>query len=815
MNKRYIPLILAAPSLLAIATTAAAQPATPPAPAQNQAAATTGGGEEEIVVTARRRQESAQDVPLVVNAVTAESLQKLNIREFKDIASVVPGLSLSQSANGIGVQATLRGVAFDVNASGNNGTVEFYLNDSPLSGGILFQSMFDVGQIEVLRGPQGTLRGRASPSGSITVTTHKPDLNEIGGYLQFTGTTKGFINLNGAVNFPLIKDVLAVRIAGVADSNNDSEVKSIHNTVTPFNHNRGGRVTVRFEPADNLKFQASYTKTVRRVLTYDQVESLRVADPNAPLSPVFIEPSDRLAVQVEPRRYKQTFQIYNWQAEWDIAGQKLNYVGALEKQHLTAFAPSDTGFFFDNSFNSALQRAGQGTNTHANQQSHELRLSSAERLFGVVDYIIGGFWNRLKFPTVLDVQTPIFFGPASPTRGFFINHTAVVRGGQTLEKSVFGNVNVHITDNDELSGGIRYISYHSTGFLTLGGVAVAAANEDRKLHATIYTLSAKHRFNENAMVYAMFGTSWRPGSATNPIIMRNNALPSPLEASFFFPPAEKSKSFELGVKTDWFDKRVRLNVTAYHQTFQNYAFSSPGVWVAGTTAQGVQIAQQLNPAIAVGVPAKVNGVEADIGLIPIPRWTIDATVSYSKSKIKNGLIPCNDYFVNATGLPGQDGLPDPGSLIPTFAQIKTVTGGSTIATCHVNFRAGTSAPFVATVQSEYTTPLTPHIDGYVRGLVNYFGKSLNQPTNPLDDIKAYALVNLYAGIRAPNGAWDIGLYAKNIFDAERVLTRTAGPLTMSYNELATGRVGVTTYRGITMTAPREIGATARFAFGSR
>src|SRR5437867_5037203 len=171
MNKRYISLMLAAPSLLAIATTAAAQPATSPTPDNSAQAAApsanvdTANPSEEIVVTARRRQESAQDVPLVVNAVTAESLQKLNIREFKDIASVVPGLSLSQSANGIGVQATLRGVAFDVNASGNNGTVEFYLNDAPLSGGILFQSMFDVGQIEVLRGPQGTLRGRASPSG--------------------------------------------------------------------------------------------------------------------------------------------------------------------------------------------------------------------------------------------------------------------------------------------------------------------------------------------------------------------------------------------------------------------------------------------------------------------------------------------------------------------------------------------------------------------------------------------------------------------------------------------------------------------------
>jgi iron complex outermembrane receptor protein len=841
MNKRYIPFILAAPSLLAIATTAAAQPTAPapdttapsPAPSAN---VDTANPSEEIVVTARRRQESRQDVPLVVNAVTSEDLQKLNIREFKDITSVVPGLTLTQSANGIGVQSTMRGVNFDVNASGNNGTIEFYMNDAPLSGGMLFQSMFDVGQIEVLRGPQGTLRGRASPSGSITVTTKKPDLNEIGGYVNFTGTTKGFINMNGALNLPLIRDVLAVRVAGVADNDDDSQIHSIHNTRDPSRKTRGGRITVRFEPLDNLKFQASYTKTVRNVQTYDQVESATFADPTAPASTVFITPHDRLAVQVEPRNYRQAFQIYNWQAEWAFAGQKLNYVGALDLQRLDANAPNDVGYFFGDGYPTVLQRAGQITETHSRQLSHEVRLSSAERLFGMVDYIAGYFWNKTTVPTVLDTQTPLFLGifvpqntfplVISPSRFNSIIHTPVNRNGGTLEKSIFGNVTVHIGEATELSGGVRRISYHSEGELLIGGVPVAAANEDRTLHATIYQLSAKHRFNSNLMVYASFGTSWRPGSATNTIIDRNNTQPGPVEAGFFFPPPEKSKSYEIGFKSDWFDKRVRFNVTAYHQTFQNYAYSSPGVWVAAITSTGAQQAQQLNPAIAVGVPVKVNGVEAELALKPIDRWTIDANASYAKSKIKNGLIPCNDYFPN-------DGIPDSTSQIPTYAQIIAANGGNptdTIATCIVNYRAGIAAPFVATVQSEYSLPLTSHVDGYVRGLLNYFGKSQNDPANQLDDIKAYSLVNLYAGIRAPDGGWEIALYAKNIFDTERVLSRAANPATVGYQQLfrppnilpppnntaiTFGQNGVSGYRVITMTPPREVGITARFSFGSR
>src|SRR3546814_10786012 len=88
---------------------------------------------------------------------------------------------MSAGTTGYTTAATIRGASFQVE-SGSSPTVEFYLNDAPIQSNSLFNSMFDVGQIEVLRGPQGTLRGRASPSGSITVTTQKPDLYESGGY---------------------------------------------------------------------------------------------------------------------------------------------------------------------------------------------------------------------------------------------------------------------------------------------------------------------------------------------------------------------------------------------------------------------------------------------------------------------------------------------------------------------------------------------------------------------------------------------------------------------------------------------------------
>jgi iron complex outermembrane receptor protein len=820
-------LALASVSLWAISTPAFAQDNGP----RDNASFSDG----EIVVSARRREESAQDVPLVVNAVTSEALDKLNIREFKDVQSLVPGLQLGVSQNGIGAQATLRGVAYDVNASGNNGTIEFYLNEAHLSAGILFQSMYDIGQIEVLRGPQGTLRGRASPSGSITVTTRRPDLREAGGYMNGTANDIHGWNLNGAINVPIIEDKLAVRFAGVIDQNRDNLVRSINNPLRPHQETQGGRVSVRAEPFDFLSLNASYTVSHRDSRSFDRVESLSVRDPSAPVSPVLIRASDALAVMQIPRTYAQDFKVYNWQAQLRLYGQKLDYVGSHNTQHYVAGAPSDIGSFFGSAFPLTLRSASQSTDSRASEDTHEFRLSNEERIGGVIDYVAGYFYDKLDSPTALIQQTPLFLGILTPQASFVptpaglaqIINTPINRGGGSVEKSFFGNVTAHIGDSFELAGGARHIKYHSTGFLTIGGAPVAAANEDRRLSTTIYSASAKYQITPDVMAYASFGTSWRPGSSTNTILLREITNPDALLSSYYFPDPEKSKSYEIGFKSEWFDKRLRVNVTAYHQTFKNYAFSTPNLFVAGRDVSGVNRVFTVAPALAVGVPAKVDGVEAEIALQAMSRWDIGVTLSYAKSKIKNGTIPCNDYFP-------KDGNPDSSSQVPTFDQIIAANGGKQIALCDVNFRAGISAPFSAVVRTEYSLPVGDFGDAYLRGLFNYYGKSLNQPGNAFDDIKSYGLLNLYAGVRDPDSSWDLNFFVKNVFDVGRALAATSNAQSVSYQQLfctpqnpqiapfcpngaiTFGQNGTSTYRGIqSYTPPREFGVNLRIAFGSR
>ncbi|MGN6358381.1 MAG: TonB-dependent receptor [Novosphingobium sp.] len=817
-------------SLLALSAPLHAQEITP------DAAEDTASDAGDIIVTARRRDESAQDVPLVVNAVTADTIAKLNFREFRDIAATVPGLSLNSSANGIGSQATLRGVNFDVNASGNNGTIEFYLNDAPVSSNIVFQTMFDVAQIEVLRGPQGTLRGRASPSGSITLTTRRPDLSEIGGYINMTGTTQNAINVNAAFGMPIIQDVLALRVAGVYEQNDGNDVRRLGGGLNPYVKSKGIRASLRFDPTDFITIDANYARLVRDARQWDQVESANLADGTLPASPTLIRASDRLAVAQIPRTFHQEFDVWNWRAEVRFAGQKLNYVGSYNKAWYSTVDPNDKGNFFGSTilpvfnglpafppFNGtgtlapqavpAYGLLSQNTTTAAPQETHEVRFSSDERLFGLIDYVVGGMINKTSSDVVLRAATPLINVPITFDNGAtyvgflptLVNNSLVLRGGSTLERSLFGNVTVHIGDKTEISGGARYINFRDSSSLVIDGVNIPSPTTTE--NNWIYSASVKHRFNDSLMAYFSFGTSWRPGSTTNGIVDRNNAQKSPRTLQYLFPPSEKSKSYEIGIKSDWLDRRLRLNVTAYLQDFDNYIYSAPNIYAIATDTLGNSTVNLLSPGLAVGVPAQVKGVEAELSW-NTPHFSAGASVNYAISKIKNGVIPCNPY-VDAQGNP----------RVPTLADIQAAAPGEQFAVCNVDFRAGTLPPFSATLHAEYNTALSGKVDGYIRGLASIYGDSQNDPSNKYDDVPAYALFNFYAGIRDPDGAWDVGLFAKNLFNVQRTLTRNATAFSSSYYSPATaGQAAITepsAYRLITTNQPREFGLNVRYSFGSR
>lgn len=771
----------------------------------------------DIIVQARRREEDVQDVPAVIDAVTAAEIGKLNLRSFNDVQSLVPGLELSSNANGIGANAKLRGINFDVNASGNNPTVEFYFNDAPITAGAILQQMYDVGQIEVQRGPQGTLRGRAAPSGSITVTSRKPDLNEYGGFVDLTANDIGTMNAKGAVNLPVIPGIAAIRVAGVWDENEGDRVRAPHNP-DPRSTTTSGRISALAKPLDWLSLEGTYQYLKRNARSYDQAISFSEANPSAPPSPVLITAEDRLSVQERPRPVNQRFDIYNWRAEVAQLGQRLIYQGQHYTQRLFSVDNSDDAIFFPGKI------ADQVTHTRAKATSHEIRLQNEERVFDVLDYVVGFFdyknSSRTNLTTPTVVRLPLAFGGGVAQ----IVNTPIARPTDEHEQSFFGNLTAHLGRATEISGGLRRIDYTFAGNFSIGGRVIDSQTRDEgKL---IYSASVKHNFSRDFMVYASTGSSWRPGLTA---IGDFNLAPSALERSFVHIPPESSKSYELGFKSTLMGGRLQFNVTAYHQKFQNFPYRSPtGVFyvntVAVTNASGAvtgtsQQVGQFN--FVAPVPVEVNGVEAELNFAVTDRWNVGLVTSYSLGKIKNGVIACNDL--------NGDGIPDVTTGAPSLASLQAAVGANNLSTCRSSQRSAFLPPFSATLQSEYRFPVSSATDGYLRGLYSFNGRSQGDPTNPFDNVGQYGLLNLFAGVRGADGMWEVSFFAKNLLDTTKVISRT-NPYFTSYQQLGfagqfangvpvftgpTGASATSTYTGGTLTPPREFGVNFRFSFGSR
>ena len=827
MRKIVAAAVLASVSLLALSSPSLAQDTAPA-----DAAVEDEASDNVIIVEARRRDESVQDVPLVVNTVTAETITKLNLTNFRDIQTVVPGLTMTSNANGIGTTSSVRGVNFDVNASGGNGTIEYYLNDAPLSSGSLFQAMYDIGQIEVLRGPQGTLRGRASPSGSITIAHRKPDLFDISGYAQTTINDIGGANVNAGVGVPIIDGVLALRVAGLVERGRGSRVKSINNLKDPYNRTKSGRVFLRFEPTDWFNAEGVYQRTDTEGRSFDQAACFSQFSPAALACPVVISPDDRRGITKIPNTFEQNFDVFTWKASAGFAGQRLHYVGSDTKQVVNAFATADPANVIPVAY-------GQATTSVAKQRSHEVRLQNVDRVGGIADYVVGYFRQTLSAPSFIVGQT------AALLSGGLLGTSTTLRGNKTKEESYFGNVTIHLGSATELSGGARHIKYNSnsqlfsTAAILPAGCAFSAAFRQtvcpagsfnpiasdvsdivlsgparelvfapvnpREFKKTIFAASAKHRFNDDFMVYANFGTSFRPGN--NVVRFPPNAGLSALEARFIATPQETSKSYEIGFKSDFLDNQLTLNVAAFRQDFKNYPYRSvSGVFFLQTDAPGatsrVSSGNFVSP-----VPVRVNGGEVELAWNPSDRFTMAVNASYALGKIRNGQVACND-FVTA------DGVPDVVTTAPQRAALLARVGADNVSACTVNFRSATAAPFNSSVQAEYNVPVGNTSEAFFRGLLTYAGKGQADAANPFDDRDAYGLLNLYLGLRDPDGGWELTLFGKNLFDDDTVLATSLGPLftTAQGQTLNSPYIGLGNASTPGISSPREFGVTGRVSF---
>jgi iron complex outermembrane receptor protein len=810
------------------------------------------GDEGEIIVQARRRSEMLQDVPQTVNVFTSEVIEKLRINSAADVASVVPGISIeggSAGSGSFGASSGIRGVPSFLTANATP-TVQLYLNDAPVGGtpGIT-QQLFDIGQIEVLKGPQGTLRGRSAPTGAITFTTKKADLDEVGGTINLSGSNRNAINGQAAIGLPIIKDVLAIRLAGTVDHNEGNGVTSANYRSDPYIKSEGLRGSVRFEPSSNFSANIMYEHLWRKSRSFSQVAGPgNNTAANGRNGPVIV-PGDRLGITDRPSTGDNRIDFLVGQVDWHFGGQKLSYVGAYREDTTISISAQDAANVIHG------VEYYQNVKNAATEQTHELRLASEDRVFGVFDYVIGGFYDKSTGKSrVLNPArylTGAFGRPGlsptpqvNPLARYTLNTLILIDNGST-EKSAFGNVTAHIGEKTELSVGGRYIDfkrrdefsidllggfnaiavpscafvpgsvpspvYSGTCDLPIPGSSIQSVDRSAKFTPFLYNVSLSHKFTPDLMVYGTIGSAFRSAGPrigfTSPIICcasSGGPTLAPID-DLVFQKQEKSKSYEVGFKAAFLDRRVRLNVALFKQDYDNFYFQTQPVQYLSITnpaAPGDPGGATIgNSEFTVGGKAGVKGIDVDAAFQVTPRWTVNVAMTYSKAKLKNALIPCNDSDFNGT--------PDTG--VPTVA--KFLENKLIVARCRSNEAISRTPKWNLNIQSEYFTPVSDSTEAFIRGNFNYYPDNPNASQDIVID--KYSLLNMYVGLRDQDNAWEITVFANNLLNTRQLLSFNAVAPTSSAAVGAFPQNDGPGYNGVSYTPRREFGLLLRYAFGSR
>lgn len=229
------------------------------------ASADSGSTDDVIIVTATRRASDIQDIPIAVTAVTPTQLAQQGIRDIKSLGSVAAGLTIqSSNTESQGTAIRIRGVGTTGNNIGVESAVGVFIDGVYQSRpGVALGELVDVEQIEVLRGPQGTLFGRNTTAGALVVRNKKPDFNEYNGYVSATYGNFNAVNVQGALNVPLIDDTLAFRLAGAIRKRDGYAVSIVDGSESYERDRQLVRGQLLWEPSDDtsVRFIADYQNT--------------------------------------------------------------------------------------------------------------------------------------------------------------------------------------------------------------------------------------------------------------------------------------------------------------------------------------------------------------------------------------------------------------------------------------------------------------------------------------------------------------------------------------------------------------------------
>jgi iron complex outermembrane recepter protein len=730
---------------------------------------------EEVIVTAQKKEENLQTVPMTVNAVTSETIDKYNMLDFKDVAQVAPGLTI-EGVNSRVANISLRGIQVNTDAAAGV-AVSIYWNEVGYDIDSAFKAMYDVSRLEVLRGPQGTLRGVTAPAGAITITTATPNYSHIDGYLQQSFSDRSLSNSQFGVSLPIIEEVLAIRLAGVYDHNVGNDVTNVITGTHESQENRSGRLTIGFRPIETVEANLIYQH-----LDYNADSLLLLS--GSGLAGNFNKYDRKSATDVDGFSHSRR-DIASLNLNWDLDGHELTYIGGYQRRRIFNLDDQDAG----NALTSANYTPSipiiQTVRSNLQDWSHELRFSSSDGDF--YNYTYGVYYSKQQTSTPVNIDrliglynfdADIIFDP-------LIADVAVGVDSASEGYAVFTNQSFQITDATELQFGLRYqkqkTAVNSTLSVNIPNLAprnsgnAFIANDE----ALTGSASIAHQLSDDVNLYANYGRSFRPSGSL--------PVPSdpPLRAGKWDP--ETSDSVEIGFKSRWNDARVQLNGDIFYQKFHDFIARANGIY----TNNNLQLQQdngQLSYGFNYSADVIVQGAELSLEALLTDHWQVGTSLSYTDARFNNDDVPCN-VFVNGR------------SRVPVDAEFFV---------CKSSRRLGSEPNLMASATLEYSWPLSG-FEPFVRGLYTY--RSFRGNDNvPGGDTPAYGIFNLFVGVRGAEQAWEISVWAKNLFGYQ-TYTSTGVPIEQGADDQSSGIVPIQTgYRSYQIIPQREVGITGKYNF---
>ncbi len=561
---------------------------------------------EEVIVSAEKRNESLQDVSLSVTALTEEELETKNITDFVGLSAIAPGVTVAKN-EGYKTIISIRGVGDETNQNAIAApSVALHMDGIFIASKFSLRTDFiDLERIEVLRGPQGTLFGQNSTGGTINVISQKPSFDETKGKTDLALGNYGLIKFRGAVNVPL-SDKVATRMSIVSTDRNGFS-KNILNGQD-------------LDDANHVSFRSDWFFDISDTTSLRVFGQFFDADNNGAAMKGLDDPTPnpRRLAQDSASDYQLSSEVLAAILNVELGFADLKILGSIQEDDIYVSRDNDRHNFGDVHGSGPLEGIPyiaaeyRPETSIVDTKTLEVNLISNEPINEKIDWIIGALYfdhkianaiyevkdvNNIKQVDLMDgAFTPYVHDPICATNPFagicfaaFNAELGFVSEAYPSRESlsVYGQATYNAQDNLRYIVGMRYtedsFSSDVTNFFGLQKYLI----ED-EIDEKTGKFAVEYDVDGDTMVYASYTKGFKPGGSNltfgYPVDDEQNfgAQPAPQLIYPLFK-SEIIDAFELGLKTDLMEGRMRANVSAFMYDYENLQFQStdPDVYRGG------------------------------------------------------------------------------------------------------------------------------------------------------------------------------------------------------------------------------------------